>query len=374
MTAFASHGHLHGWLTDGGARRKRAGATLAWLVLAVALTPACKHADSVKTAGESVEVGSEIPPAAAASPTAAGPAAEKPSDLPANVDAKDLDPAERKVLVEILTEQFDPCGKTRTFLDALRAGDCPIAPKLAAKVTEGLRAGEGKKQILASLLKEIERLNTVVQIDVKGAPLLGPMDSKVQVVEFSDFECPFCKRAVGPLAKLQEHYKFALFYKFFPLKHSHPNAEGAAKAAWAAHQQGKFWPMYDALFANQHALDWASVQKYAAKVGLEAKKFEADVKGDAASAAISADEKAGDAAGVDGTPTFFVNGRKAETLSQVEEMVREVLQAAGQPLPPPLAREELGDADPATGAAPAAAGASAPPPAAAPAASPEPAK
>lgn len=342
----------------------RTAATLTLALLAVA-SPACKHADSTKTAAPSGEVGTEIPPAPEATPVAAAPAQP---DLPPSIDAKDLDAAERKVLIEILTEQFDPCGKSRTFLDALRAGDCAIAPKLATKVIEGLRAGEGKKQILASLLKEIERLNTVVQIDVSKSPLLGPADAKVQVVEFSDFECPFCRRAVEPIEKMQKHYNFALYFKFFPLRHSHPNAEGAARAAWAAHQQGKFWPLHDALFANQHALDFNSVVKYAAKVGLDAKKFEADLQSEAAGAAVAADEKAGDAAGVDGTPTFFVNGHKAETLGQVEEMVREALKTAGQALPPPMARADLGEAvGPAGDASSAAAPAAAPAAAAAPA-------
>jgi protein-disulfide isomerase len=319
----------------------RSAATLALALLALT-SPACKHADSTKTATPSAEVGAEIPPAAEATAVVA-PAAAQP-ELPASVEAKDLDAAERKVLIEILTEQFDPCGKSRTFMDALRAGDCAIAPKLATKIIEGLRAGEGKKQILTSLLKEIERVNTVVQLDVSKAPLLGAADAKVQVVEFSDFECPFCRRAVDPIEKMQKHYGFALYFKFFPLRHSHPNAEGAARAAWAAHQQGKFWPMHDTLFANQHALDYNSVLKYAAKVGVDLKKFEADLHSDPAGAGVAADEKAGDAAGVDGTPTFFVNGHKAETMAQVEDMVREALKAAGQPVPAPLTREDLGEA------------------------------
>lgn len=324
----------------------RARKTAAWMLsglLLATLTVGCKHADSIKSATQDHAVGTEIPPPAEVTATAAK-AAEKQPDLPAGVDAGDLDAAERKVLAEILDEQFDPCGQKRTFLAALRAGDCALAPRLVKSLVEALQAGEGKKQAVATLLDEMERLNTVVQIDVKDAPRKGPADAKVVVVEFSDFECPFCRRAIAPLDKLQAHYGFALYYKFFPLKQSHPHAEGAARAAWAAHQQGKFWPMHDLLFANQTALDWPSVQKYAAKAGLDIAKFEADFRSPASQTAVGADEKAGDAAGVDGTPTFFVNGRKAETLRQIEDMVREAMQGAGLPLPKPMSASDFGDA------------------------------
>ena len=337
-------------------------------VLTLALLPlGCKHADATKHVGAEIAVAGEVPLAEAATVVELAP--PKLPDVPPNVDAKDLDPAERKVLVEVLMEQFDPCGKTRSFMEALRAGDCGIAPKLASKLVEFLGPqGMGKKQAVQALLKEIESVNTVVSIDVKGAPVKGPPESKVSIVEFSDFECPFCRRAVGPLEKLREHYNVALYYKFYPLRHSHPNAEGAARAAWAAHQQGKFWPMHDLLFANQHDLEWSSVLKYAAKAGLDTKKFEADVRSEASKTGVDADEKAGEAAQVDGTPTFFVNGRKGETLHQVEEMVRDGLAAAGQKLPDPLTAMDLGEADAPTGKEPAEPAAAAP--ATAPAAAP----
>jgi protein-disulfide isomerase len=334
--------------------------TLAAVTLLASWLGGCKHADSTKSAGQESGVGAEIPPPLEATLTAASATVRQP-ELPPGVQVQDLDDAEKKVLLEIVTEQFDPCGKTQSFLDALRSGSCPIAPKLVATVVEALRAGQGKKQVVATLLHEIERINTVVQIAVKDAPRKGPVDAKVVVVTFSDFECPFCRRAIAPLDKLQERYNFALYYKFFPLKLSHPNAEGAARAAWAAHQQGKFWPMHDLLFANQTALDWPSVQKYAAKAGLDAKKFEADFRSPASQAAVSADEKAGEEAGVDGTPTFFVNGRKAETLRQIEDLVREAMQGGGLPLPAPLSATDLGDA---AAPAPAAAAPSAAAPAA----------
>ncbi len=339
---------------------------MALVVFAVALCAAsagCKHADSTRAAPSELGASAAVPLAAEPTAVELGTAPPARPELPKSVDPKDLDDKERKILVDILAEQFDPCGKTRSMLDALKAGDCAIAPKLAARLVEFLGPqGMGKAQAVQALLREIERINTVVPIDIGASPVRGPADAKVKIVEFSDFECPFCRRAIVPLEKLRAHYNVLLSYKFYPLKLSHPNAEGAARAAWAAHQQGKFWEMHDTLFANQDKLDWPAVQGYAKKLGLDGKKFAADVQSEASKAAVAADEKAGEAAGVDGTPTFYVNGRKAETLGQVQELVREALQAAGARVPEPLAAVNI--ADPEVGAAPAEAPTVAPGPAA----------
>ncbi len=325
-----------------------------FLMIAMALmlaTSGCKHATSSTQA--SVEIpqvaesaaksGNQPEPQANAAPTAL------PAGLPKGVDAKDLDASERKVLAEILSEQFCPCGKPRSFAASLDAGDCPLAIKLSAGVVGYLQQGQGKKQVVQALLKDIERLNTVAEIAPGSSPRLGPETAKVVVIEFSDFECPFCRRAAAPLVKLQNHYGFQLFYKFFPLK-VHPNAEGAARAAWAAHQQGKFWVLAEAMFTSE-PLDWPSVQKLAQAKGLDMKRFLADFAADKSTEAVKADLKAGESAGVDGTPTFYVNGHKAESLAQVQEMVRDALQAAGEKLPAELSYEDLGETAPATRAA-----------------------
>jgi protein-disulfide isomerase len=331
--------------------RLRSLAAVATLVLGAT---ACKHAQSSATAAvETSGAGQEIAPKE--EPPVVPVAAEAPG-LPKHVDAKDLDVSEKKVLAEILAEQFDPCGKSRSFAQSLDAGDCPLAIKLAASLVGYLQQGQGKKQVVAMLLKDIERLNTVVEIQTQGAPRLGPVDAKATVIEFSDFECPFCRRAAGPLIKLQKHYNFALYYKFFPLKVVHPNAEGAARAGWAAMQQGKFWELAEAMFAAE-ALDWPAVQKLAGKLGLDMKKFLEDFNSPKSKEFVDADVKAGDGAGVDGTPTFYVNGHKAESLSQVQDLVRDQLQGAGAAVPAPMTAEIFGEATPPAGHGAQAAGA-----------------
>lgn len=336
----------------------------------VAVATGCKHAASSSQAAVESPPGTEVAVPAEPAPQ---PAAAAPAALPKNVDAKDFDDAERKVLLEVLTEQFDPCGKTRSFAQALDAGDCPLAIKLAAGLVAAIKDGQGKKQLVAHLLKDIERLNTVVQVPVEGSPRLGPADAKVVVVEFSDFECPHCRRASEPMLRLQKHYGFALYYKFFPIKHIHPNAEGAARAGWAANKQGKFWQLAEAMF-EADALDWPAVQKLAQKVGVDMKAFLADFSSDAAKAAVEADLKSGTDAGVEGTPSFFVSGHPAENLVQVQDLVRDLMQSAGGTLPTPLSKADLGEDDAApartaahatpTDAPPAAEAPSTPPPAA----------
>lgn len=314
------------------------------LVLSAVFPVACKHATSASTLpAEATGAGRELAPVAAPAEVTAAAAV---GDAPQGVDIADLDATERRVFLEILDEQFDPCGKARSFRQGLDAGDCPTARKLARAVVAMLRQGQSKKQTVGLLLREIERLNTVVQIDVTGAPRKGDAAAKATVIEFSDFECPYCRIAAPRLEKLRQHYGFALYYRHYPLQHAHPNAVGAARAAWAAHQQGRFWELHDLLFENAHQLEWPAVQGYAKQAGLDLKRFAADVEGGAAAAAVASDMKAGEGAGVDGTPTFFVNGRKAETLLQVQELVRDALAATGAPVPPALGPAELGEGTP----------------------------
>ena len=305
----------------------------------------CKHADSTKTAPSAPIV--ERTPAPTPAKEAAKPA-PKANKLPKSVDTTGLDPAEVKILTTILEEQFDPCGKSRSFLESVRAGDCALATRLVRFISHKQQQGYGKRRIVALLLREIERLNTVVKVNTAGAPALGPKDSKVTVVIFSDFQCPFCRKAHGPLKSLQEHYKVRIYYKHYPLKQTHEYAEGAARAAWAAHQQGKFWQMHDKLFENNEDLKWSAVQGYAKSLGLNMKRFITDVKGDKSKKAVDKDYSDGQEAQVDGTPTFFINGRRAETLEQLQSTIREQLGLAGvKDIPGPM---DLGDADVGAGA------------------------
>jgi len=139
----------------------------------------------------------------------------------------------------------------------------------------------------------------------------GGDDALVTIVEFSDFQCPFCGRVVPTLKQIAETYgaKARVVFKHNPLPF-HKEAPYAAQAAWAAQQQGKFWEMHDVLFENMRELKPESIEQYAAKLGLDMARFKADVSSDAAKAAVQADMAMAAKLGARGTPHFFVNGKR----------------------------------------------------------------
>ncbi|WP_141593804.1 MULTISPECIES: thioredoxin domain-containing protein [unclassified Myxococcus] len=143
------------------------------------------------------------------------------------------------------------------------------------------------------------------------SPSFGPANAKVTIVEWSDFECPFCSRVGPTLSKIKESYAkdVRVVFRHQPLPF-HPNAKLAAEASHAAHEQGKFWEYHDKLFANQKAMDRASLEKYAQELGLNVAKFKAALDSGKFKAKVEADMAAGNALGANGTPTFFINGRE----------------------------------------------------------------
>jgi protein-disulfide isomerase len=149
--------------------------------------------------------------------------------------------------------------------------------------------------------------------DVKlgDAPVKGPANAKVTLIAFSDFQCPFCSRAVPTLKQVEEDYKgkIRIAFKQLPLPF-HDKAHLAAEASLAANEQGKFWQMHDKLFANQQALDRPSLEKYAEELGLNMSKFRAALDSGKFKERVDRESKEGAAVGATGTPTFFINGRK----------------------------------------------------------------
>jgi len=148
-------------------------------------------------------------------------------------------------------------------------------------------------------------------VPADGRPSFGPEDALVTIIELSDFQCPFCSR-VGPTMKqIKETYPkdVRVVFRQLPLGF-HDRAKPAAKAALAAAQQGKFWEMHDALFANQKALDDAAIEGYAAQIaGLDVKKWKTDLADPKLDQMIKEDETVAGKFGANGTPAFFVNGR-----------------------------------------------------------------
>ena len=146
-------------------------------------------------------------------------------------------------------------------------------------------------------------------VDPGSAPSEGPASAKVVVTEFGDFECPYCGHEEPVVTQMRTDYagRIRFVFKEYPLSSIHPYAELAAEAALAANAQGKFWPFHDTLYAHQSALARADLDGYASTLGLDVTRFGAALDQGTFKGAVAADVAQGTAAGVNGTPTFFVN-------------------------------------------------------------------
>jgi protein-disulfide isomerase len=183
-----------------------------------------------------------------------------------------------------------------------------------------------------------------VKIDEQD-PATGAALPLVTIVEFSDFQCPYCSRLADSLDEVVEEYgqDVKLVFKQFPLP-MHPQAEPAARAVLAAHQQGKFWPLHDKLFQNQRALSNADLEAYARGAGLDIERWRKDFESDALRQHVREELDFGRALGVSSTPTFYVNGRffkGAQSPDDVRVIIEEELAAARKLLAAGVEREEL---------------------------------
>jgi protein-disulfide isomerase len=182
---------------------------------------------------------------------------------------------------------------------------------------EGLvRQGVPRAQVYAKIQEKAVSSSTppvvVKKVDAPAdAPSFGPPVAKVTIVEWSDFQCPFCARAAPLVQQIRQAYPkdVRFVFRHLPLP-MHPDAPLAARAAVAAQAQGKFWPMHDWMYAHQRELDRASLEKSAASLGIDLGKFRAALDAPETQARVTADSQAAQAVGVSATPTFFVNGRE----------------------------------------------------------------
>lgn len=140
----------------------------------------------------------------------------------------------------------------------------------------------------------------------------GPPDAPVTLVEYGDFECSYCGMAY-PIVKAAQQAMGAnlrLVFRNFPLQEAHPHAERAAEAAEAAAAQGRFWEMHDTFYEHQRALGDADLVRYAAAVGLDVARFEREMTAGAYAEPVRTEFLSGVRSGVNGTPTFFINGAR----------------------------------------------------------------
>jgi protein-disulfide isomerase len=144
-----------------------------------------------------------------------------------------------------------------------------------------------------------------------GFPSRGPDDAPVTIVEFGDFECPFCYRVIAALEQVLANYgdQVRLVYRQFPLNSIHRHAQKAAEASLCAREQGRFWEMHDAMFADQRALAVDDLKQTAVRLGMDGEAFGACLDDGRHVDEIADDFEAGRRAGITGTPALFINGR-----------------------------------------------------------------
>jgi protein-disulfide isomerase len=182
-----------------------------------------------------------------------------------------------------------------------------------AKADKLLAGGVKPADLYSKMVEEQLKGNepAPVKIEVGASPAVGAKNAPLTIVEWSDFQCPYCGKMFPVLKQVEDEYKgkVRIVFKNEPLPF-HQNARPAAEAALAAGAQGKFWEMHDLLFTHQTQLDRASLEGYAQQIGLNLAKFKADLDSNAYEKAISEDSAQGLALGANGTPTFFINGRQ----------------------------------------------------------------
>jgi protein-disulfide isomerase len=180
-----------------------------------------------------------------------------------------------------------------------------------------------------------EDFNKVYDIPVGSSPILGKADAPVALVEFSDFQCPYCSRVQPDLKALLQKYpdKVKLVFKHFPLDF-HQQARPAAIATMAAQEQGKFWEMHDIIFQNQQALDPTKFEDLAKQAGLDVARFKKDMEAKQADydQRVAADMQLGAQSGVQGTPSLYIGGKKVRdrSIGGMSTLVEEALKRAGQ--------------------------------------------
>ena len=170
----------------------------------------------------------------------------------------------------------------------------------------------------------------VVPVDEARDHIQGSADAPVTLVEYGDFQCPYCGRAYQIVKRVQARMGDRLRFVFrnFPISTSHPYAEQAAEAAEAGAAQARFWEMHDRLFENQKRLRNEDLHRYAEELGLDVERFGQELAGHIYAERVHEDFLGGVRSGVNGTPTFYINGARYDGSYEADELVAALEQAA----------------------------------------------
>jgi protein-disulfide isomerase len=300
------------------------------------------------------------------------------------IDTSALTARERADWSGAVSELLSPCADQPVSIEQCvnESRACSACAPAARYLVEQVRRGRTRAQVDAAYRARFGA-DQVRTIDIGDSPSKGAPNAPVVIVEFADFECPACADKRPLLDQLVEEHagKLRLVFKNFPLA-MHQNAEKAARAAVAAHRQGKFWQLHPLLFDNQTDLSPGSVEKLAQKAGLDMARFRQDRDSEATADAVQRDRKQGEALAIDSTPSLFINGRKFPGSADFDQDLKDWLvleieltrgaAAKSAPAPGPSTSAAKAASAPAPSAAPSSVPAAAPSASARPAASAKP--
>jgi protein-disulfide isomerase len=231
-----------------------------------------------------------------------------------NVDLSGLTPDQKQQVLKLLREENCTCGCGMKMAQC-RMNDpkCAFSRMSANTAAKTMREGKSPDAMRKAALAEnhLKTLDDPIKINIDGDPSKGPAGAKLTVVEFSDFQCPYCAKAALQIDETLRKFpnEVRLVYKQYPIPIIHSQAILAARASLAAHKQGKFWLMHDLLFANSNKLSRENILVWAKQVNLDLPKFTKDLDSKEIQTMVDREAKEGDDIGVLGTPTLFINGQ-----------------------------------------------------------------
>lgn len=290
------------------------------------------------------------------------------------IDVSALTSRERSDWSSYVSELLAPCPDQPVSVAQCvkEARPCKACTPAARFLIKQVQAGKTRSQVEAAFRTRFAP-DTVKAVDIAGSPYKGAENAPIVIIEWADFECPFCGRAAPLLDEKVKQFpgSIKLVFKNYPLA-SHKNSETAARAAVAAGQQGKFWEMHERLFAEQSkGLDEPAIKRIAQSLGLDLKRFMDDLASEAVADAVAKDRKQANQLNLEGTPTIYINGRhfdlqQFDLTQDLDDWLKLELELRGAgtpaaaPAPKDVAAPGSSGAAAPTGAAPTARSAAAP--------------
>jgi protein-disulfide isomerase len=249
--------------------------------------------------------------AAEPTPMAGKPGADDTTPPP-GVDISKLDEFGKKVFFRLANSEPSVCGQAQSLMQSAKdpKGGCRRSVNALRYIARLVEQGFTDSEVSEAIAKRYRPV-APKKIDVTDAPMKGNPNAKITLVEFADYECPHCRRFQPVLHQILDefHNDVKLYFKHYPLP-QHTNARLAAEAAVAAQKQGKFWQFQDKLWDKQDDLTPAEIEKMAKETGLDVTKFRQDIASEPTKAKVQKDRADGAAAGLQATPTLYIDGRE----------------------------------------------------------------